>query len=256
MVCLASLSLLLVSVIVTGYVYCQEQTKIIGTKGNAADPDADILEVDFKLLENQSFVITYTIAGNFKSKYVYGIEFFAYGENQSFAGIVLGTFEQKYGVYFFNSATYKVTALQYTIDGSTLKIGGLTLAMMGDRYAFYALAKTGQGTTGQSKSVVWLDYEPRQGAVKIMFPSPSPTATQTSPTETPSTQTQPQSTTPPTTTTSMTSQNRSMSTQNYAIPITVIMLVALIGLSGLVIRRSRSKKIVAGRKFKKKAKKR
>ncbi len=248
------MSLLLVSVIVTGYVYCQEQTKIIGQKGNAADPNANILEVDFKLLENQSFVITYTIAGNFKSKYVYGIEFFAYGENQSFASIVLGTFEQKYGVYFFDSATYKVTALQYTINGSTLKIGGLTLAMMGDRYAFYALAETGQGTTGQSKSMVWLDYEPRQGAVKIMFPSPSPTATQTSPTETPSTQTQPQSTAPPTTTASMTSQNRSTSTQNYAIPIAVIMLVALIGLSGLVVRRSRSKKIVAGRKAKEKAK--
>jgi hypothetical protein len=251
MVCLASLSLLLVSVIVAGYVHCQEQAKIIGQKGNAADPDADILEVDFELLENKSFVITYTIAGNFLSKYVYGIEFFAYGENQSFASIVLGTFEQKYGVYFFDSETYKVTALQYTIDGSTLKIAGLTLAMMSDRYAFYALAKTGQGTTGQSKTVVWLDYEPRQGAVKIMFPSPSLTATQASPTETPSPQTQPQSTTVPTTITPMTSQNRSMSTQDYAIPITVIMLVALIGLSGLVIRRSRSKKIVAGRKAKK-----
>jgi len=239
-------------VIVIGYVHCQEETKIIGQKGNAADPDADILEVDFQLIENKSFVITYTIAGSFISKYVYGIEFFAYGENQSFASIVLGTFEQKYGVYFFDSETYKVTALQYTIDGSALKIAGLTLAMMGDRYAFYALAKTGQGTTGQSKTVVWLDYEPRQGAVKIMFPSPSPKATQTSPTEPPSTQNQPQSTTAPTTVTPMTSQNRSMSTQNYTIPITVIILVALIGLSGLVIRRSRSRKIVAHRKAKKK----
>ncbi|MGQ9543513.1 MAG: hypothetical protein ACUVTM_05450 [Candidatus Bathyarchaeia archaeon] len=238
-----------------GNVKCQEYSKIDGRKGNVSDPNADILEVNFQLLENRTFIIRYVIAGNFDLKrYIYGINLYDYGVNQTLypiANIILGTFEQKKGVWLVNSSTLKVDSLQYTIQGSTLTIRGLTIEQLG-RYAFYATADTAQQPTVEHvRTVIWVDHEPRQGAVKIMFPSPTTSPTNLPQTEMPPPQTtHPQSTTPIQNIPTETTQHTQPTTWNYLTQVTIIIIVFII-LSGLALWRSRSKRKIPSLKKRK-----
>ncbi|MEM3501586.1 MAG: hypothetical protein QXI59_02865 [Candidatus Bathyarchaeia archaeon] len=248
------LPILLLSIILVGSVRGQEYTKIDGRKGNVADPNADILEVNFQLLKDGTLTIKYVIAGSFDlKKYIYGINLYDYGSDQALhpiANIILGTFEQKQGVWFVNSSTLKVDPLQYSIEGSTLTISGLTIELLGYRYAFYASAETAQPTTEQTRTVIWVDHEPHQGAVKIMFPTPSTTPTQT-PQTSPQQTAQPQPTTPKQSPATYTPQETTPTKQNYATQIIIIAIFAFICVSGLVVWRSRSKKIQGKRQMQK-----
>jgi hypothetical protein len=228
-----------------GSVRGQEYSKIDGRRGNVPDQDADILEVDFQLLKDGTLTIKYVIAGKFDlKKYIYGIKLYDYGSDQALhpiADIILGTFEQKQGVWFVNSSTLKVDPLQYSVQDSTLTIRGLTIELLGGRYAFYASAETAQPTTEPARTVIWVDHEPHQGAVKIMFPTQSATPTQT-PQTSPQQTTQPQPATPKQTPTTETPQKASPTTHNNTIQIIIIAAAAFISISGLTLWRSRAKK--------------
>jgi hypothetical protein len=197
-ICIGFLFLLFSGVILAGNAWGQQEAIIKGRKGNVNDPDADVLQVSFQLLENGSLVILYVVEGKFVDKYIYDINLFAYGENQSFGSIVLGYFQNTKGAYYVEQGAGRVKNLQYTIQGSTLKITGLTFVDIGGNDAFYATAQT---AAEQNKQLVLIDSEPAEGAAKVMLtnPSPEPTETPSPPTTTPTTTSQPTTTAQPTT---------------------------------------------------------
>jgi len=231
-ICLAYLCLLLLSVLIIDNARCLTETKINGKKGNASDPNGDIVEVDFQFVQNKTFTIKYLIEGTFTPKYAYGIDFFAYEENRTFASIILGTEpnEHKRGVFLIDQDTLKITPLTYSIQGSTLTITDLTPSQLGDRYAFHVLAKT---VVEANKNVAWVDYEPRQGYQLMIFPSPTPKQTQ--PPTTPPPPTNPTQTIPTETTTPALPTSHGTQT-------TIIIIIAFIALAGIVLARSESKK--------------
>jgi hypothetical protein len=199
-ICIGFLFLLLSAVILAGNARGQQEAIIKGRKGNVNDQDADILQASFQLLENGSLVILYVVEGKFVDRYIYGINLYAYGENQSFGSIVLGYFQNTKGAYYVDSGKGRVKDLQYTIQGSTLKITGLTFVDIGGNDAFYAAAQT-VARAEQNKQLVLIDSEPAEGLVKVMLtnPSPEPTETPSPPTTAPTTTSQPTTTTQPTT---------------------------------------------------------
>jgi hypothetical protein len=211
-ICIGFLFLLFSGVILAGNAWGQQEAIIKGRKGNVSDPDADILQASFQLLENGSLVILYVVEGKFVDKYIYDINLFAYGENQSFGSIVLGYFQNTKGAYYVEPGRGRVKDLQYTIQGSTLKITGLTIVDIGGNDAFYAAVQTAARALANNKLVL-IDSEPAEGAVKVMLTNPSPEPTETpSPTTTaptttsqPTTQATTQATTQPTTTIRQTS---------------------------------------------------
>jgi len=231
-ICIGCLLLIIWGAFIAGYAQSQEESKIPGKRGNVPDADADILEVTFRLLENKSFIINYVIAGSFLEKYYYGLDLYAYGENRSFASIILGYYEQKRGVFFVDLATMRVKPLPYAIQGSTLTITGLTLADLEDRYAFYARAQTAYE---KDKKLVWIDGEPQEGAIRIMFASPSPSPLQTTP-----------ATTAPSP--SISPGARTVTATPYHAPTIVVAVIAVLGvLFGLVIWRSKPRGEVRAR---------
>lgn len=213
---------------VTSYALGQEETLILGRRGNVNDPNADILQVSFQLQSDKSLTILYVIEGKFVDKYSYGINLHAYEENRTFGNIVLGYYQQKQGVYYIDQSTARVKPLQYSIQGSTLKISGLTLSDIGDRYAFYASAQT---VVEQNQQMVRVDSEPSEGARKIVFPSPSPEPTQT----------QPSPTTTATPTVQTTSRPATVTPQSSPFTTVLIIIAAVVLLSGLVMWRSSSR---------------
>ena len=220
--------LLLLATTVTSCALGQEETLIMGRRGNVTDPDADILQVSFQLQNDESLTILYVIDGKFVDKYSYGINLHAYEENRTLGNIVLGYYQQKQGVYYIDQSTSQVKPLQYSIQGSTLKITGLTISDLGDRYAFYASAQT---VVEQNKQMVQVDSEPGEGARKIMFASPTPQSTQT----------QPPPTTSATPTVQTTPQRATVTPQGSPFTTVLIIIAVVVLLSVLVMWRSSSK---------------
>ncbi len=220
--------LLLLAANVTSCTLGQEDTLIMGRRGNVKDPDADILQVSFQLQNDKSLTILYVIDGKFIDKYSYGINLHAYEENRTFGNIVLGYYQQKQGVYYIDQSTSQVKPLQYSIQGSTLKITGLTISDLGDRYAFYVSAQT---VVEQNKQMVQVDSEPGEGARKIMFASPTPESTDT----------QPPPTTSATTTVQTTSRPGTVTPQSSSFTTVLIIIAVVVLLSGLVMWRSSSR---------------
>jgi len=223
--------LLLLGTIVASYAHGQEETLIMGRRGNVSDPDADILQVSFQLQSDKSLTILYVIDGKFVDKYSYGINLHAYEENRTFGNIVLGYYQQRQGVYYVDQSTSQVKPLQYSIQGSTLKITGLTISDLGDRYAFYASAQT---VVEQNKQMVQVDSEPGEGARKIMLASPTPEPTQTQPPPT-------TAATPTVQTTQATSHPATVMPQSSAFTTVLIIVAVVVLLSGLVMWRSSSR---------------
>ncbi|MEM2942357.1 MAG: hypothetical protein QXT81_02930 [Candidatus Bathyarchaeia archaeon] len=220
---LATLRLcLLLSITVIGSTYCLEETIIMGERGNVDDPDADILQVSFEL-SDESLTILYVIDGRFVDKYSYAINLHAYEENRTFGSIVLGYYQEKQGVYYVDQSTGQVKPLKYSIQGSTLKITGVALSDLGRRYAFYASAQT---AVEKNKQVVQVDTEPREGARKIILPSPEPT------------ESEPSATSPPEETTGKTSQPATAAFYSSPTTTVLITLAVVVLLSGLIIYRS------------------
>jgi hypothetical protein len=202
--------------------HCLEETIIMGERGNVSDPDADILQVSFKL-SDESLTILYVIDGRFVDKYSYAINLHAYEENRTFGSIVLGYYQEKQGVYYVDLSTGQVKPLKYSIQGSTLKITGVALSDLGGRYAFYASAQT---AVEKNKQVVQVDTEPREGARKIILPSPEPT------------ESEPSASPPKEATAGKTSQPATATP--YSSPTTTVLatLAAVVLLSGFTIWRS------------------
>ncbi|MBS7623187.1 hypothetical protein KEJ39_05880 [Candidatus Bathyarchaeota archaeon] len=220
---LASLSVcLLLWFAVAGPTYCLEETIMMGERGNVSDPDADILQVSFEL-NDESLTILYVIDGRFVDKYSYAISLHAYEENRTFGSIILGYYQEKQGVYYVDQLSGQVKPLKYSIQGSTLKITGLALSDLGGRYAFYASAQT---AVERNKQVVQVDTEPREGARKIILPSPEPSESETS------------STTPTEAANRATSQPTTATPYSSPTTTVLVTLAVVVLLSGLVIWRS------------------
>jgi len=244
--CIGFLFLLFSGVILAGNAWGQQEAIIKGRKGNVNDPDADVLQVSFQLLENGSLVILYVVEGKFVDKYIYDINLFAYGENQSFGSIAFGYFQNTKGAYYVEQGAGRVKNLQYTIQGSTLKITGLTFLDIGGNDAFYAAVQT---AAQQDKQLVLIDSEPAEGAVKVMLttPSPEPTETPSPPTTTTSQSTttlQPTTTSQPVTTQSTTQAKvKPITTVPQTSPVTTFLIIigVVAILLALMIWRSSSK---------------
>jgi len=133
------------------YVYCQEESKIVGRRGNYEYPfsiDADILEVSFKL-EDDMLTINFIIAGDFmrgtrQYNYCYHINLYDSQDQEwkdLFATIIVAYFPSLRTTAVGIAGSTSNKTLPYSVNGSRLTITGLTLSDIGNRYIFYASAR-------------------------------------------------------------------------------------------------------------------
>jgi len=184
------IAFLLLSILIPiGFVQCQKESKIIGERYNASDPNYDIFEVNFKLLENNSLIINYVIRGSFMREtdypYFYTIwlytdqysdfnnafaiiEFFYWPPSLRFIMPYTGNPQDgheiitqgEYSAYFRTAKTEK--KLSFHTEGSTLTISGLNLRDIGS-CTFYASADTSyiRVYNATHQEPITVDVEPR-----------------------------------------------------------------------------------------------
>jgi hypothetical protein len=145
------------------------ESKIIGERYNVSDPNYDIYEVNFKLLENNSLIVKYVIRGSFirETDYPYFYEIWLYTDQYSDFDDAFAIIEffywpprlryimpytgmpqdgneiitqGEYSAYFRTAKTEK--ELSFHAEGSTLIITGLNLKDIGSKCTFYASADT------------------------------------------------------------------------------------------------------------------